>query len=163
MTILWRQLNSAIENRLLEVCDSWIGTPYLPGQRVKHMGVDCVQLIGGVLDELYRAPVATFIPRQPQNSGPHFPKAGFRTAKAIREQIMSEVARDGQIEPGDIVVTRGVADPRAWRRLGHVLIAGPRKGTLLHSINHVGVCWTSVEGVPGILRVYRPLNKEVWA
>lgn len=161
-TILWRSLDPAIEKRILSVYAGWMDTPYMPGQQVKHMGVDCTQMVGGVLDELYRRETKTLITRLPQNSGMHFPKAGFRTALDIRKQFDSFVARDGHIEPGDVVVTRGVADPRAWRRLGHALMAGVKPGTLLHAVNGVGVCWTSVQAIPGILRVYRPRNKEVW-
>lgn len=161
-SVQWKRIPTEIERRLLAVCESWVGTPYMAGQQAKGIGVDCTQLFGGIMDELFRNEIKTLIPRLPQNSGMHFPKAGFRTSIAIRKQFKSIIVRNEEIEPGDALVTRGTATAGAFARLGHILIAGVRPGTALHAIQTQGVGWTSLQGIPGLLRIYRPLNKEMW-
>lgn len=158
----WRHLAKPLEQELLAVIDTWIGTPYMAGQRAKGQGVDCVQFVGGMLDDLYRSAIPSYIPRLPQNSGMHYPRAGFRTALSLRKQFRSSVVRDGCIEPGDVIVTRGIMDVATPRLMGHTLIAGAIPWTFVHSINVIGVCWTSLQGVPGIIRIYRPVDKETW-
>jgi len=159
----WKRITGAVERRILIVCESWKGTPYMTGQQARGIGVDCVQFIGAILDALYRRPARTLIPRLPPNAGLHSEESGLRTAMAIRKGFESAEVDDGSIEPGDVLVTRGTMDTRAHAYLGHVLLAGVLPGTAIHSTQGVGVSWTSVQGIPGILRIYRPLNKNTWA
>lgn len=160
-SVRWRHLDDQIEYRLLMVINSWMGTGYMAGQQAKKMGVDCVQFVGGILDELYRQP-KTHIPRLPQNAGIHSEGAGTATILALRKGIPSIEVADNWIEPGDVIVTRGTMNMRAHPFAGHTLLAGCLKGTAVHAVPSAGVSWTSIDGVPGILRVYRPLNKELW-
>lgn len=159
--VKWRHLDDAIELRLDAVIRSWIGTPYMAGQQAKKMGADCVQFVGGILDELYRQQ-RTLIPRLPQNSGNHSEESGLRTVMAVRKGISSIEVLDNWIEPGDVIVTRGTMNTRAHPYMGHTLLAATLRGTAVHAVPSVGVSWTSIDGIPGILRVYRPLNKERW-
>lgn len=135
----------------------------MPGQRSKGIYVDCAQLIAGALDELFRRKTPCKIPRLPPNSGMHYDRAAFRVIRAFRTNFSTEVVRDGVIEPGDIVLTRGVMDELSPRRAGHVLIAGVCPWTFLHAVPNMGVCWTSIEALPGILRYYRLHKKAEWA
>lgn len=160
--IIWQSLDPAIETRLMAVLRSWEGTGYMSGQRAKGMYVDCVGLAAGVLDELCRRPVPTIIPRLPPNSGMHDKAAGAATIKAFRRGFPSVAVEGGQIEPGDVIVTRGVMDEATADNEGHVVIAGREPWTFLHAIPDSGVCWTSIEGLPGLLQWYRSLEKDTW-
>lgn len=156
----WMKLDKAIEARILSVLKSWEGTPFMAGQRARRMGVDCVQLVGGVMDDLYRHATPMLIPRMKQDAGVHS-DAGFKQAHAIRKALHSIVVEDDTIEPGDVLVCRSTPDSNAPVRLGHCLLAGVRPNTALHACP-TGVCFTSLSGIYPIMRIYRPLNKERW-
>ena len=160
MTYVWNNLDPRIEHRLMQVLQSWLGTPYMAGQQARGIGVDCVQLVGAVYDELYRLPARTVIPRLPPTIGIHNARAGFRTAKAIRDNFPSRVARGAIIEPGDVLIVRGTGLSRGPRLMGHTMIAGVKAFTAFHAVPQVGVTLgaTTVE----IVRIYRPLEKERW-
>lgn len=159
----WLKLDDAIENRIQQVQESWIGTQYMAGQRAKRIGVDCLQLVGGVLDELFRRTTPTHIPRLPSTSGLQFKGGGFRTSLAVRKQFPSRIERNGRIEPGDVIVTTSTLDASAPNVMGHLALAGVRPWTFLHAVAGVGVCWTSLQGLPGLVRLYRVRSKESWA
>jgi hypothetical protein len=160
LNIFWKAISPAIEQRIEEVVRQWEGTPYMAGQRARGIGVDCVQLVGGVLDMLFRRPQVTIIPRLSPDSGLHCDRSGFATAKAIRNGFESIVVRDEIIEPGDVLVVRGSGLSSGPRRLGHTMIALPAAGTAFHATFGIGACRTTV--ITEVLRIYRPLHKEGW-
>ena len=158
----WRPLDAAIEGRIKNVLDSWLDTPYMDGQRQRKVGVDCAQLVGGVLDDLFRSKDKVVIPRLRTDSGIHSIRAGFATVRAIRKHYKSKVVRDGTLEPGDVIVTRATGNTNGPKRLGHAMLVSTRKGVLIHATTITGVCLTSLKSNEEIVRVYRPLNKELW-
>lgn len=158
----WRPIGAKIEARINAVMGAWLGTPYMAGQQVRGLGVDCVQLVGGVLDDLYRSPSPTPIPRLRGDSGIHSLRAGFSTIHAIRQAYKSSVVRDDTIEPGDILITRATADFRGPLRPGHAMVAAVRPGIVLHAVPGGDVHFTSIQSGPPIIRIYRALDKHRW-
>lgn len=158
----WRHLDPAIEDRLKAEMSWWFLTPYMAGQQAVGIGVDCVQLVGALLDDLYHRTDTTHIPRLSPDAAIHNAREGFKTIRCLRRSFPSDVVRDCVIEPGDIVVTRAAPDPTGPRRPGHVLIAGPEPFTALHAIKSSGVAMTTLTATRGIVRVYRPRNKSLW-
>lgn len=160
-TYLWNSLAPDIESALDRVLNSWVKTRHGEGQRVKGMLTDCVQLMGGVFDELYKRTSPTPIPRLRPDTGSHCLASGFEALRAIRNGYPCDVAEDGAIEPGDMVVTR--SDPRPGPPMpGHCLVAGTARGQFLHCDYYAGVCFTCLTDSSRIVRVYRFKNKEQW-
>lgn len=151
-----------IEPTLDRVLSSWVGTPYMHGQRVKGQGVDCAQLTFAVMDELLRRPLPTLCPRMTADAANLSARAAFATILAGRRAFESEIVRDGTVKPGDIILTRATGGDSGPRRPGHAAIAAVRPGTCLHAVRGVGACFTSIDALPGVLRVVRPLEKHRW-
>lgn len=160
----WNGLPSVCTDRLQEVLSSWVGTPYGEGQRARRIAVDCVQLCGGVLDDLFRVAVPSVIPRLQADAAMHDIKRGWPTVRAVRSLgLGSDIANDGTIRPGDVIITRAEDHPSAPHRAGHVMIAGVQKWSAIHAVPHAGVCWTSIhpDRVP-IIQIMRHRGKESW-
>jgi hypothetical protein len=160
----WYSLPAEIEKRINIFADYWRGTPYMPGVRVKGVGVDCAQLVPSFLDFMYQNEGETPIPRMSGDVGVHNHRAAWGTVKAVRLGYPSFVVRDNTIEPGDIIITRSTADWEGPARHGHAMIAMPMHGTALHAIPLGGVTVTSLAVTRGgIVRVYRLKEKHRWA
>lgn len=151
-----------VEDRILRVYESWVGTRYMAGQQAKGMAVDCVNLVGGVLDELFRRNAPTPIPRLAGATGIGPASTGLAAAGVLRRQFPSEQCRDGTIEPGDVIICRSTLDAQSADSFGHCVLAGVRPWSCLHAIPNVGVCWTGLGQINGVLRVYRVKDKESW-
>ena len=74
-----------------------------------------------------------------------------------------EVVRNGTIQPGDLIVTKAEIHPDAPNRIAHAMIAGADRWTAYHAVPKIGVNQTSLACSRGILRVYRPNRKDLWA
>lgn len=161
--LTWKPLpHPQAESRLEYVISRWVGTPYMAGQRVRGAGVDCVQFVTAVLDELHRNEKPTFVPRLRPDSAIHDARQGGPTIKALRQGFASQVVRETVVEPGDVLVVRAIPRSRGPRRMGHVLITGSVPNTLYHAMTGSGVTRTSIEGLDEILRIYRDKNKQRW-
>jgi hypothetical protein len=160
----WFGNDRKLNDRLRRVLDGWLGTRYGEGQRAKRIQVDCVQFVAGVLDELFAVKTPTFVPRLRADIALHSPERAYPTIKAFREAHygMDEV-EDGTVQPGDIIVTRAEHQEDAKERDAHVMIAGAERWTAYHAIPRVGVVKTTIACTRGILRVYRPRRKDLWA
>jgi cell wall-associated NlpC family hydrolase len=159
-SLRWLDLPPRPLKRLEFVLRRWDRTPYMAGQRCRGIGVDCVQFVTAVLDELHG--VSTKVPRLRPDSAVHDGRQALPTIKAIRAGFESVVVRDSTIEPGDVIVVRATPFPSGPRRYGHVLIAGWEVGTLFHAASPTGVSKTSLQGLQDVLRVYRDVNKDQW-
>lgn len=161
----WRRLSLPVERKIEQCLRSWEGTAYMEGQQSKGISVDCVQFVGAFLDAMYHKPCKTIIPRLRADSAQHSVRAAFSTIRVLRSAFPTFVVRDDSIEPGDIVVVRASIDPRSPKRPGHTLIATPGQHPgAYHADGHLGgVCKTSLAATSGILRVYRPKEKHLWA
>lgn len=145
------------------ILDRWLGTPHVAGQRLRGVGVDCVQFVAAFLDEAARLPARTTeVPRLPQDSG-----AADQWLCALRQVMGSILARhpadlvhDGQVEPGDIVVCRlgNAGGP------GHAMIVGGEPRRVYHASRPARrVCWTGLGSIAYLDRIYRPQNKHRWS
>lgn len=160
--LTWKTVSEPLSNRLMNVLNLWKGTPYVPGQQALKGGVDCVQLMGGILDMLYRRPSATKIPRLNPDTSLHDPRTSYKTISALRKHFPNSVVRDFTIEPGDIIVCRASHDLNAPRNMGHVLIAAIQPGSVFHAVPGSGACFGTIQATHGILRIYRPKEKDTW-
>ncbi len=154
----WRTVPRLTEHRVWDVMQSWVGTPYIHGQRSKQTGVDCVQLVAGVLDELYRKS-KTPIPRKSPQAALHSSVASVEVVKALRSAYPCLRVDDGAVEPGDIIV---VATRSGSSSMGHAMIATPTPGLALEAVPQVGVTYGAVEATTGIRAIYRMLEKQSW-
>lgn len=142
----WKNSHSSLsaEESLLfnskfqSLLDDWEGTPFMLGQRVKGVAVDCVNFVAAVLDEITGQ--KTSIASLPTDSCFHDPK---RTYSAFRsflcKYLHTEVTPfDGvyHLEPGDIIVC-GPKDGGP----GHGMVVGVEKNVLYHC-DHLSVTRT---------------------
>lgn len=162
MILKWKPIRSDLEARLARECGKWVGTPYMEGQRARGVGADCVQLVVGVLDSLFRT--KTRVPKLPVDTAIHSDESALPVIAAMREAWRGSYrVEDGLIEPGDIVLTRAEAHPRARLRAAHAMLAGVEPWTALHTLPGCGACFTSLEVTRGIVAIYRIKEKQAWA
>lgn len=141
--------------------ESWIGTPYQPGQRCKGPtgGVDCVNYGLGFLDAMLREKrvLTSQVPGDWSVHQPELTEAALRRLLAAYPHYR---LTSGKVEPADLVVTgpkRGGA--------GHLMIVGVRPGTLYHANIGVGVQRTGAGYQPALQRKFRIIrlcNKASW-
>ena len=126
----WKALDfegaEIVTKRIEEVCQKWENTPYMPGQQEPGMGVDCVRLVCGVLDEL--SGVRHKIPREVQDRSLHDAEGARKIVTLIRSYYPDHVdleCGDRCVEPGDIIITG-----HAQGGPGHAILVGAAKNTL---------------------------------
>lgn len=154
----WRE--TPHDRQVRTVLDSWAGTPYREGERIKGKGVDCVNFAAGFLDEMRMQEHPTEIRRL---RGDRCLSAKGGTQKAMKAFLraydpMHEQQSAYYIEPGDLAVT-GVEGP------GHVLIAGATPNTWYHAVRPRGIVWTGSGRYEHEMpwRIYRYMKKkECW-
>lgn len=162
--VTWRPVSFLIGQAIQHTIESWIGTPYMPGQRMRGVGADCMQQVAGILDDLFQAVTPTEVPRLAQDSAIHSTRAAWPVIKALRDAHHgSMIVRYPVIEPGDVIVTRAMALEGSPRRQAHLLFAGVQPFTAIHALPGVGSHITTLEVTNGILRIYRPRRKDLWA
>lgn len=127
-------LFSRIEKRINDVCESWIGTPYMKGQRCKDIGVDCVQFTCAILDELNNRFIgSTKIDRLASDTGANDKEGIFalRIARQIMKINPCEKIPVHCLQPGDILICRlgNNGGP------GHTMFVGGKKNLLYHACN----------------------------
>lgn len=143
-------------HRLDAILNSWLGTPYVRGQCLRGVAVDCAHFVAAVLDELYAIPPdGGLLP-----TDPGLAREGVAGAiRAMMKRWPHEDVDPHQLEPGDLLFVRagGLGG-------GHVLIAGPRKAELWHADSGgFGVCRTGAGAfVPDAIRAFRPKDKHRW-
>lgn len=161
MNYAWRHLKCP---RFEEVLRGWDGTPYHPNQRLRAQGADCIQLIAGILDELFYMKVS--LPFVPQNTGLHDRKRAIQSIHAMMKGWHSaDAVVDDSIEPGDILVTRSSPDqPGANlpKNPGHVLIVTGNPFEVMQSAPNLGAYRSDITASREILRIYRPRRKDLW-
>lgn len=119
MTALkWEPMPDAkAQARLGEVLDSWLSTPYMPGQSCKGVGVDCVRFALAVLDELAgtKTDVRTIAP----DAAVHAPGVAAAAFDRLVDRFNCAEIRTGVVQPGDILATGPVGGGP-----GHAVIVG---------------------------------------
>lgn len=138
----WRPMDDKRAQAALgAVLKSWESTPYMPGQDVKGVGVDCIRFVVKVMDELNGT--TTEVRTLPGDVCVHAPGI----AQAGLDRLVGQfglLPAGPQIEPGDLLVT----GPEGGGP-GHVKIVGDRKNVLWHTSAH-GVCQVGI-GMTGML------------
>jgi len=150
-----------VQERLKQVLGPWLGTPYMKGQRCKGSGVDCVRFVTGVLDELYGFERVS-APKLPQDVALHSRATAIGAMKALLEIYpFHEEVTGPMIQPGDIIVVGPLKGGP-----GHVMIVGPRRNTLWHSHQPIGVQITGLafnEQEQEVFKIYRLQDRHSWA
>lgn len=161
--LTWQPLSEPLERRVRDVLDGWHETPYINVPPVRGRGANCVGLVAGVFDELFRRPEPSYLPRLAPDAGIHQDDGGDRTITALHELTGAKRVTDGSIQPGDLIGSYGES-PASPERKAHILIAGCDRWRLLHAYRGAGkVVWTSVGVMESrIIAVYRVPNRERW-
>jgi cell wall-associated NlpC family hydrolase len=145
------------------VLRSWAGTPYVRGQGLKGVAVDCVGFVAGVLDELHghRLPPPE---RGPVDVAWHDGDEAERISLKIAERWPHLLIRDWRqqgIDPGDVLLARVGGGKR--RSVGHVLIVGADDRQAWHAPTGGLVSYTSTAAVlPSVAVVWRAAGREGW-
>jgi NlpC/P60 family putative phage cell wall peptidase len=95
--------------QIIDAARAWIGTPYVHQASAKGAGCDCLGLIRGVWRELYGAEPEAPPPYTPDWNERHWNKARAETLLAAARRNMIE-REDAQVEPGDALIFRILAD-----------------------------------------------------
>lgn len=152
-----------ITKKIDVICNSWVNTPYMPGQRCKNVGVDCVQFICGVLDELNNRPCgSTEISRLSQDTGAndHDGMHGAIIAKQIMKLNPAKRLDVFCLQPGDLVVCK----LGRYGGGGHTMIVSGQKNVLYHACNvERKVTKRGFGSIKNGLHAYRFLNRNNWA
>lgn len=161
LEMAWVSQPAPVSDAINAVFRRWTGTPYLAGHRVRGVGVDCIQLMVGLLDDLYLKQTPTPLNRNVR-AATYSDRESASLDATIRGSFNCDIIRDGSIEPGDLVLTRDSVNSKGPRVPGHVMMVGPSRGTAFHASRSSGACLTDLTLIP-ILRVCRFLDKSTWA
>lgn len=144
--------------RVEAVLLGWLGTPCLPGRRVRGVGVDCVQLAAAVYDELEGRTTPTPVKRLPPATSIHRPRLAAEVAAYLVRAYKMRQVREGQpVEAGDVLQVRLLNSKAA----GHLAIVGGRPLSAYHAGARV-VCRTSIEAL-AVVRVWRSTERQTWS
>ena len=146
----WVGKRPEIHDRLREEFQSWEGTPYIPDQQAKGVGVDCVRFVCAIMDALRGT--TQKIETLPADVALHNRAGAFSVMRKIMrlyEPFMALGPHNPFVYPGDVLIT-GKAGP------GHAMIVGPDPNTIWHAtsprVQRTGFTLPSNERV---FRVYR--------
>lgn len=148
----WPEGHAKIE----AVLRSWEGTKYLPGQRCKGVGVDCVRFVCGVLDDLFGERRSDG-PKWPQDAAVHNREGAFQVmSQFLRIYAPIQRVRGCEVQPGDLLAC-GTANGGP----GHAMLVGTRPGMLWHA-THPRVCYAGYNGSILVHRIYRSEVRGKW-
>lgn len=145
-------------SHLATLLRSWEGTPYMAGQQMQKVGVDCVRFVSAVLDAALRRE-RTAMPELPQDTAMHDRTRAIAAMRLImRLYPEAEVVRNPRfVEPGDVLVVG-----EASGGPGHAIIVGPEPNTLWQT-GTLGVHkggFGLIDVSQRLFRVYRLRNRE---
>jgi len=121
--------SAQVEERLRRILKSWEGTPHMDGQRAKGVGVDCVQFVAAVLDEL--AGTETELKSLPKDTAFHQRDKAVAGMKLFIKHFNGEKV-DEPYQPGDVFITGPLSGGP-----GHAIILGPDRGLWHSATNRV--------------------------
>lgn len=167
-------VESKVADRLADVLHSWEDTPYNSKQHAKGVGTFCTAFVCGVLDELYRKPVATPLADVPHDASMHNPemaRSGLRwfmrhypTAERFWSVTVDgdeDGGMDGHklpVQPGDVLITGPVGGGP-----GHAIMIGPRKNVMWQaSLSCVHYTGFAIPMGMMLYAVYRFTDREGW-
>lgn len=128
---------SVLRARIVEVARTWLNTPFVDGQGLKHHGVDCAYFLVRVAEEaglVGRIELPAYSPQI------YLHKLGDDTYERIIRQYAREIT-ESQVQAGDIVLYK-VAKSYTH---GGIIASWP--DTVIHPIRpHGVVCSSANEG-----------------
>lgn len=161
--LTWEPLPAELEGfkpRFAEILSRWDRTPYMSGQDCCGVQSDCIGFVFRAVDELYRRPTPERVVLPPDSSM-HDREGALRTMRFLCRAYAPTIAViDGRLQPADVVVVGPALGGPA-----HILTVGPRRNTLWHCTNRIGVNMTGigfVQGAQQVFAVYRFADREKW-
>jgi len=146
------------------VCNSWLDTPWMAGQRRQGVGVDCVNFATAVLDELASVPTPTKLSRRPQDLGLHSSwqagaSAAFWEVSHVHD-LRSVTVVDGvlEVQPGDLLVHRLGSDGGA----GHVSVVAWKSPAVYQALTGSGVRLCAIPAPDKIMHAWRVQDRSKW-
>jgi len=126
--------------RYADILESWKGTKYLDGHSQKGVGVDCVNFVDRVWNELWDMKFPT-LPEYPPQVSLHNPHIVVRVGLIMRNRYPIYRIRDpkgfDECPPGTALVGMLKRSGRKWP--GHAMLVGPDGKSIWHSIEGSGV------------------------
>lgn len=132
------------------VCREWMDTPYVPGQKEKGCGVDCIQFLSGVMEEVTGK--AVDVPRLPPHVALHSLRSAVSTVHTLTKGFGFRRHR-GSLESGDVIVFR-ISMNRS-SNLGHCGIVALDSRLVYHAFPRVGVVLTGIYDHTPVVAAYR--------
>ena len=149
---------SPVENKMHRILSSWVNTPYMEGQQLKHAGVDCIRFCCGVADELFGYSRAS-IEHLPADMCLHSPRSAFAAMRQLRRLYAPlESVSPESLQPGDLLVVGPVRGGP-----GHLMIVGASRSSIYHATKQ-GIVRTGM-GIPNgmeLFRTYRFSERAKW-
>lgn len=150
---------------LADILAGWESTPYADQQpaRGPSGGVSCFGLVCAALDALYGRPCETIV-GLPRDSGLHNPEAARRAMHWFLRRYKVERVAGTNMQPGDLLVIGFGSDDDTELKPGHVMLVGPRRNTLWHSTEDIGVHYTGLSLPQGMGHhsTYRCTDRDQW-
>ena len=151
----WVDIDPKIQERLEDVIMPWKGTPYMTGQQICGVGVDCVRFVCAVLDDLYGMR-RQGVEHMPYDTCLHNPEGARRVMKKVLSRYDHETLNTFRsVEPGDILMVGVNGAP------GHAMIIGKRN-QLWHQSGKSVVMTSAIFPVWKPVKLCRPKNKDLW-
>jgi len=149
-----------LEALLEQELRTWEGTPYLAGQSLKGVAVDCVRFVVSVAAFLEGREVA--LERLPQDMALHQPESARAAMRDIlRVFPLWHPVQGRVVQPGDFVVVGP-----AGGGPGHAMLCSGRRNLLIHSSQAAGVQYTGLLMDPKtteVFAIYRSTQRFRWA
>lgn len=158
----WLSLDSYPSKAFALACNSWLGTPYRPHQRIKGVGADCKELTLAVLDRLYGKISPTCVTRLSPNVASHCPERARIVVAQIRRAYPCSLVKDGTIEEGDVLVSRSNSDAYSPQNEGHIMLAWKNPGCVFDITNGSRARISSIQCNRPLIGVYRLEGKDLW-
>lgn len=152
----WVPLDSPLAVAKIEsFVKAWKGTPYLPGNKARGVGVDCAQLAAAFVDHMFDLDPPLHVPRLSPDTAVHNQAMAYQTLACVRRARPMHYVTDNTIRPGDVAITRSTHDITGPEDIGHAMIVLPERATAIHAYPSSGVTVTTLSLTRGIIKVLR--------
>lgn len=160
LRLMWQPEPVGFSARLTLILERWENVPYADQIPTKE-GASCMGLSCAVLDELYGIDDGEHLVGLPPDVALKTPETARSAMRWFKERYEVERIEDGTIQPGDLVVVT----PGNGNTPSHLLMVGPRKNTLWHTVEDLYVHYIGMS-LPVTLKhhsTYRCKDRSSWA
>ena len=119
-------------DRLRQCLESWKNCPYMLGQQVKGVGVDCVRFVTGVCDEMYRQPYKKF-PLIAGESCINATEASDKVFRQLLEMYPCDVITVNKDTPTEVIPGDLICCGPKGGTYGHAMVVGVEPKTFYHA------------------------------